>query len=340
MTAPMQPHRLPSDTTQLMQTVILALLPGIAVFLYQTGWGGVLNLCIATTAACLAEAFALRLRQRNWLEGLSDYSAIITGLLIGLCLPPLIAWWIPALAAAFAILLAKHAYGGLGNNVFNPAMAGYALILVSFPRDLGIWLSQPDAFGTPLRFVLERVLNGGLVNYAQWDALTGATALDLLRERSISINPLPDNLENLSGSFGAKHSEWQNLAYLAGGLWLLHKRIINWQIPVLVIASLSVCVIIETLASGSFSLPALGLHTFGGATILCAFFIATDPVSAAATKRGQLLYAGGIGLLLYLIRAYGGYPDGVAFAVLLMNCCVPLIDRIDLFFRSGTGRTS
>lgn len=335
MTAPLQPERLPADTAHLMRTVLIALIPGVIVFVYHTGWGGIFSLAVAVTSACVAEALALHLRGRDAGDGLRDYSAIVTGVLIALCLPPLLAWWIPALGALFAILLAKHAYGGLGHNIFNPAMAGYALLLVSFPRDLGIWLTLPDAFNTTLAFAVERAFDGGLVNYHLWDAVTGATALDLYRDMSLRAEPLTDALHSTTGTFGALHSEWLNLAYMAGGLWLMYKRIISWHIPLLIIISLATCILIESAFNSTHIGATLGLQVFGGATMLGAFFIATDPVSAASSKRGQILYAVGIGVLVYLIRRYGGYPDSIAFAVLIMNCCVPLIDRLDPWWQGG-----
>lgn len=316
------------DVSQVMQLVIAALLPGFAVFLYQTGWGGLLNLGIAAVAAVIFESLALTLRQKNPLAGIKDYSALVTGLLIALCLPPLLPWWITVLAVMFAIVFAKHCYGGLGQNIFNPAMAGYAIILISFPRELSLWLSLPDAFNTTLTDALRFTFNGGLGIMPGWDALTGATAFDTTRDLSLQETAIPLIKKQTHGLFGAVNSEWLNLAYLVGGLALIYKKVISWHIPAGVLAGLISCTLLESLVAGPAPMSS-GFHLFGGATMLCAFFIATDPVSAAASNRGRLIYGAGIGVLVFVIRTWGSYPDSIAFAILLMNCLVPMIDRVE-----------
>ena len=162
-----------------MQRVLIALLPGIALFLYLTGWGGIFNLCIAVVSGLIFEALCLKWRNQPLAASLRDYSATVTVVLFALCLPPLIPWWIVVIGTGSAILLAKHAYGGLGCNVFNPAMVGYAVVLVSYPLDLSSWLIQPDAFRITFNHALEYVLSGGLSQSSQYDSLTGATALSL-----------------------------------------------------------------------------------------------------------------------------------------------------------------
>lgn len=315
--------------SHLMRLVLAALIPGTAVFIYQTGWGGVINLLLAIIAAVVFEAIAVKLRRRSVRTSLEDYSAVVTGWLIALCLPPLLAWWLPVLAAAFAILLAKHLFGGLGQNIFNPAMAGYALLLISYPLDLGLWLNTPEAFNLSLHDSIAIVMNGGVKLQANWDALTGATALDQHRGWLLQTldNPTPPG--NTFGTIGAAHSEWANMAFLVGGIWLWHKRIIQWQIPLAFIVTLLLCTTIGNLINPLQAGP--GFHLFGGATMLGAFFIATDPVSAAASNRARLIYAAGAGGLVYLIRTFGAFPDAVAFAILLMNCVVPALDRMDIW---------
>ncbi len=325
---------LPTDVPQVMRIVLYALLPGITVFIYQTGWGGIINILLAIFGACLFEAIAAMLRGRNPVFTLSDFSAVVTGLLIALCLPPLVAWWLPMLASAFAILLAKHIYGGLGHNIFNPAMAGYALVLISFPRDLGLWSLAPDLFQTPLADAISIVSNGGLVTQNNWDAVTGATALDEARNLLRQNTGLRQTKDQVAGWFGARQSEWTNLAYLCGGLWLLWRRVISWHIPLVFLTTIMFCSVLHTLIDSNQSLG-IGFHLFSGATMLCAFFIATDPVSAATGTRGRIIYAVGIAVLAYMIRANGAYPDSIAFAVLLMNCVVPAIDRIEPYLRYG-----
>jgi len=327
-----------NSVSHLMRLVLFALIPGTALFIYQTGWGGVINLLLAVLAAVIFEAIALKLRKRPVRTSLEDYSAVVTGWLIALCLPPLLAWWLPVLAAAFAILLAKHLFGGLGHNIFNPAMAGYALLLLSYPLDLGLWLNLPDAFSFTLQEAVATVMNGGLKLHAEWDALTGPTALDQHRSWLLQSLDKSSPPVNTFGLLGAIQSEWINLAFMAGGIWLWYKRVIQWQIPVAFIGTLAVCASIGSWVDPLQAGP--GFHLFGGATMLGAFFIATDPVSAAASNRGRLIYAAGAGLLVYLIRTFGALPDAVAFAILLMNCTVPALDRMDIWWSAnGDGGT-
>ena len=324
----------PSSVSETMQLVLLALIPGILVFIYQNGWGSIINLLLAMISAIAFEAVAQKLRNRSPLVAIADHSALVTAVLVALCLPPLIPWWIPVLATGFAILLAKHAFGGIGNNPFNPAMVGYACVLISFPSDLSLWLLQPDIFSVPLSDAIRTSFNGGLVaippDTTGWDALTGATALDQHRTLILHDTVFNEVSELTQGSFGARQGEWINLAFLAGGLWLITRRVISWHIPAGFLGALLISTLLHNLLSDTtLSIP---VNMFGGATMLCAFFISTDPVSAAASNRGRVIYAALIGLLVYIIRTYGAYPDGVAFAVLLANCTVPAIDRMDIFF--------
>lgn len=319
----------PTSIAQTMQMVLLALLPGCLLFMYQNGWGTVINLLLAIASAMVFESIAVKLRNRSISTALNDYSAIVTAVLIALCLPPLLPWWIPVLATGFAILLAKHAFGGIGYNLFNPAMVGYAIILISFPTELSLWLVQPDAFATSLSSAILIVFNGGLSSMPQWDALTGATALDQHRDLLLQNTHFDQITKKTQGTFGARQSEWINIAYLAGGLWLLHKRVINWHIPITLVVVLLICTTLHNVTSHTtHSIP---VHMLGGATMLCAFFISTDPVSAAAANRGRIIYAALTGFLIYIIRVHGAYPDAVAFAVLLSNCAVPAIDRFDIW---------
>ncbi len=327
----------PKSVTSTMQMVLLALLPGCLVFTYQNGWGSVINLVLAVLSAIAFEALALKLRKRSVISALSDYSAIVTAVLIALCLPPLLPWWIPVLACGFAILLAKHAFGGIGYNLFNPAMVGYAIILISFPTELSLWLAQPDGFSTSLNDSIGTVFNGGLAALPQWDALTGATALDQYRDLRLQGTDTDLITTQTQGLFGARQSEWINLAYLLGGAWLLRMRVINWHIPISLLATLAICTLLHNaLLSNTLS---VSINLFGGATMLCAFFISTDPVSAATSNRGRIIYACLTGFLVYLIRSYGAFPDGVAFAVLLSNCATPALDRFDSWLSRSPNET-
>lgn len=331
-TAP--PHVRPATSvTRVMGEVLLALVPATVAWVWFFGPGLLYNMAVASTVALACEAGALALRRRPVGRQLLDLSALVTALLLAFCLPTLTPWWITATGAAFAILFAKQLYGGLGYNPFNPAMAGYVVLLISFPEQMTRWLpplgdslSLATASLDPWQ-TLRVTLTGSLPAGLSWDALSGATPLDDLRTQ-LSLARTVDEIRAgaLYGSLGARGWEWTANWIALGGLYLLWRKIIRWQIPVAVI--LGVCVpaaFFWLIDPGAHPPPTF--HLFSGATMLCAFFIATDPVSAATSRAGRLVYGCGIGVLIFVIRSWGGYPDGVAFAVLLMNMAVPAIDH-------------
>ncbi len=313
-----------------MMLVLLALLPGIGVHLYLTGWGGVLNITIAIITAVLTETMALKLRGHAVEQSIKDFSAIVTAVLLALCLPPLLPWWLVVLATVFAILLAKHIYGGIGQNLFNPAMAGYAMVLISYPLDISSWIAMPESFTLTMTETLSVALNGGLSQSTNYDALTGATALSQLYDLKLQNIPVEQFSADIRGSFGALHSEWLNFAFLAGGALLILTRVITWHLPVSMLVGITLC----HLLFGT-TYPDLMFHLFSGATMLCAFFIITDPVTAPASNETRLFFGFCVGVLLYVIRTFGSYPDSAAFAVLLMNCCVPMLDRLDIALKAA-----
>jgi electron transport complex protein RnfD len=291
---------------RVMFQVLLALAPVLAVQVYLYGPGPLWLVAVACLTALASEALALALRRRPSQAALRDGSVLVTAVLLALAVPPMLPWWPLAFGTAFAVLIGKHAYGGLGQNPFNPAMVGYAVLLVSFPLEMTRWpVPGPD-----------------------WDALTGATALDALRTGLRQGYTMAEVQAGAGfGRLGAAGSEWVNLAALAGGAYLLGRHIIRWQIPVAMLAGLAVpAALAHGLDPGGHA--SATFHLASGATMLGAFFIATDPVSAATSDRGRLFYGAGIGLITWIIRSWGGYPDGVAFAVLLMNLAVPLLDRV------------
>jgi len=314
-----------------MGLVLAALLPAAVAHVVFFGWGLVVNILIASAAALAAEAVGLRLRQKPVVRFLRDGSALVTAALLAFALPPLVPWWLTASGAAFAILFAKHLYGGLGCNPFNPAMVGYVVLLVSFPVQMTSWLAPHSgglaAYDLSLTTTVQTIATGRLPDDLSWDAVTRATPLDELRTgRTLGLT-LGEVLSRPSfGSLAGRGWEWVSLATLAGGIALLALGIIRWHIPVAMLSAMTACAIVfKALDPGTYLGPAM--HLLSGASMLGAFFIATDPVSAATSERGRLIYGAGIGILTYAIRSWGGYPDGVAFAVLLMNLAVPLIDR-------------
>ena len=256
---------------------------------------------------------------------------LVTAVLLAFSVTPLLPFWLTMFGTAIAVLLGKHLFGGLGQNPFNPAMVGYAVLLVAFPTAMTQWPVPLDAAAhswTDLARLTFAAFTGNLPGASAWDGYTGATALDSIRSGLAQRYTLPELVarHEIVGPFGARGFAWINAMALVGGAWLLQRRLIRWHIPVAVLAGLLVPAMIGSgLDAGAYPGPLF--HAFAGATMLGAFFIATDPVSAATSDRGRLWYGAGIGVLVWVIRSWGGYPDGFAFAVLLMNLAAPLIDR-------------
>jgi electron transport complex protein RnfD len=324
------PHTVARNSVRRMMTwVLVALLPAAIAHIFFFGWGLAINIVLASAAALAAEALVLKLRGRPVVPFVTDGSAILTAALLAFALPPLAPWWITTSGAAFAVVVAKHLYGGLGYNVFNPAMAGYAALLVSFPVEMSRWILPAGLASVDLSLgqTLHIICTGRLPDALTWDALSGATPLSAVRAGLILRNTMDEiYVEPIFGSLAGVGWEWVAIGAMLGGLLLLALRVIRWQIPVAMLGSMIVCaVLMHAIDPGAQSGPMF--HLFGGATMLGAFFIATDPVSAATSDRGRLIYGAGIGVLAFIIRAWGGYPDGIAFAVLIMNAAVPLIDR-------------
>lgn len=314
----------------IMLKVLLALVPGIFAYVWIYGGGILVTITLATVTALLAEALALKIRRRPVKPYLMDLSAVVTAWLLALALPPLAPWWLVVVGTLFAIIIAKQLYGGLGYNPFNPAMVGYAVLLISFPLIMTKWPAPLLLAQTKLGFFeqLQFIFSNILPNDVKMDAITSATPLDYLKTQLklnhdvASITQAP-----IFGAFGAKGGEIITGAYLLGGLYLIQQRIISWHLPTAFLAALAaISLAFYAINPAHFAHPMF--HLMSGASLLAAFFIITDPVSGPTTPRGKLYFAAGAGMLTYIIRVYGGYPDGVAFAVLLMNMCVPLIDAL------------
>jgi electron transport complex protein RnfD len=306
---------------QAMKLVLLALLPGLLAAFWLYGWGVLINLMLAAIATLSVEAAILRLRRRPLKPTLSDGSALVSATLLALALPPYCPWWLTLSAGAFAMVFGKHLYGGVGSNPFNPAMLGFAWVLLSFPQAMTHW---PSVHGMDLMAGLHQVFGFGQAP----DAWVQATALDTLRiNQSLTMDELFAG-NPAFGHFGGRGVEWLNLAFLAGGLFLLQRRVFSWHAPVGLLASLLIISLACWNGSGSDSHGSPLFHLLTGATMLGAFFIVTEPVSGARSPGARLLFGAGVGLLTYLIRTWGGYPEGIAFAVLLMNLCVPALERL------------
>ncbi|MBE0597671.1 MAG: RnfABCDGE type electron transport complex subunit D [Desulfuromonadales bacterium] len=320
------PHiRTPETTDRIMRVVIYSLLPACAVSVYFFGVAALVLLLI-TTLGCLAtEALCQRLMGRT--PTLGDGSAALTGILLALNLPPYSPWWLALLGAVIAVGIGKQAYGGLGCNPFNPALVARVVLLISFPVQMTTWYAP-----TPL--------GSGL------DAVTTATPLGEMKTAVMLTGQLPAGLQSpvadyLIGNMAGSLGEISALALLLGGGWLLWKRIITWHIPVAYLGSV-------VLLGGAFWLvdpsryPNPLFHLLTGGLMLGALYMATDLVTSPITGRGMLIFGFGCGLLTVIIRLFGGYPEGVSFAILLMNAATPLIDRFTKprrfgYVRAGEG---
>ena len=326
------PHAGPSVTVSgVMLKVVLALIPATVVYIAFFGPGILVNMAIAVAVAVACEAIMLRVRGRQVMPFLRDYSAVVAALLFAFALPPLTPWYLTALGIGFAIVFAKHLYGGLGYNTFNPAMVGYVVLLIAFPAEMSMWLAPGIADYEPVKLSLGQTLStiftGTLPPELDWDTITRATPLDEVRT-GVGEQRMMSELRELPafGFLGARGWEWISLSIAAGGAWLLITGVIRWHIPVGVLAGLAITAMVFYLLNPDQRASPV-FHVFSGAAMLGAFFIATDPVSAATSERGRLIYGAGIGVLTYVIRTFGGYPDGIAFGVLLMNLAVPAIDH-------------
>lgn len=324
------PHFPPHATVSgVMRQVLYALAPGIAAYAWFFGPGVLLQILLAVVFAVALETLMLVARRKPVAPFLGDYSAVVTAVLFALCIPPLAPWWVALTGMLFAIVVAKHLYGGLGGNLFNPAMVAYVVVLISFPQLLSAWPSPAALAAQDFGFAetLHAVLGGALPAGLGWDALTGATVLDAVRNGTAAGQPIANIRQSAAfGEIAGLGWEWIAAWYAAGGLWLLWRRIISWHVPAAVIGSVLLFSTTGWLLDPAGH-PAPLFDLFSGAVLLGAFFIATDPVSGCASNRGKLLFGIGVGILTLVIRRWGGYPDGIAFAVLLMNMAAPLIDR-------------
>ena len=327
------PHITPrADVATIMLQVLLALIPAALAHVWYFGPGFLFNLIIAAVFCVGGEALMMHVRGRDPETALADYSALVTAALLAFALPSLTPWWVTATGSLFAIVIAKHLYGGLGFNVFNPAMVGYVVILVAFPMELNLWVAPRmgdiDYVQLTVLQTLKYTLTGNLPEALTFDAISRATPLDAMQSGLRNMRTFAEvRINPMMGDFGGRGWEWIGNFVAIGGFWLLIRKVIRWQIPTGVLVGLLIPAgLMYIIAPGANASP--GFHLFSGATILCAFFIATDPVSAATSPKGRFVYGCGIGLLIFAIRKWGSYADGVAFAVLLMNMATPAIDYV------------
>jgi Na+-translocating ferredoxin:NAD+ oxidoreductase subunit D len=320
-----------TSVSRIMVLVVLALLPATLFSLWQFGWPAIFLFLITVGTCLVAEAACLRAAEKPLRPSLLDGSALLTGWLLAMSLPPWAPWWIGVLGGLIAIVVAKQVFGGIGQNLFNPAMVARVALLISFPAELTRYVApaplfSPQAPGFGEGLAITFGLDGP-------DMVTGATLLGQVRTELGQGHTLPDILPGIYqpwsdavGTLAGSMGETSAVLLLLGGLFLLSQRVITWHIPVATIATLALAATLMNLYDPAHYPDAL-YHLVGGATLLAAFFIATDPVTSPISPRGQLIFGAGLGVLIYSIRTWAAYPEGVAFAIILMNTCTPLIDH-------------
>ena len=340
------PHaHAPASVGGIMATVMACLVPATLYGFWLYGWPALFLWTVALLAALGAEALALRLRGMPPRPALMDGSALLTAWLLALSLPPFAPWWIAVLGSVFAVVVVKQVFGGLGQNVFNPAMAARVMLLISFPVEMTLWAAPtPFASAHAPGFAASWAITFG---GAQWDAIASASVLGHVKTE---LTRGVDLFASLPGHFAAGEASWGRragslgetaaLLLAAGGLVLIARRVVTWHAPLAMLAGVALPALIAHAVDPARYLGVTE-HLLSGGLMLGAFFIATDPVTSPNTARGQLLFGAGCGLLTWIIRSWGGYPEGVAFAVLLMNAATPVIDRYvkpRIYGRDARGR--
>ncbi len=322
----------PTSVSKTMFTVLAALTPATLFNLWMFGWPAIF-LFLVTVGSCVAlEFLCVRIAGGSPEGAIGDGSVLITGWLLAVSLPPWAPWWVGVVAAVFAVALAKHAFGGLGQNVFNPAMVGRVVVLVSFPVQMTAWVAPRPLFSAGAPGFVES-LGTTFGRNVSLDSISAASPLGFVKTELARGIPVDQSIVNvpgladlLLGFHPGSMGEASVPLVLAGGLYLMWKRIISWHIPVSLLGTLFLmgtlfhAVDPARYAGGLF-------HLITGASFLGAFFIATDYVTSPVSKQGQIVFGIGIGLLTWIIRTYAGYPEGMAFAVLLMNALTPILDQ-------------
>lgn len=320
-----------SHVAGIMRQVMLAVAPATAFGIFLFGWPALFLFAVTIASAMLFEALCLSLKSAPVKPAIADGSALLTGWLLAMTLPPWAPWWLGALGAGIAIVIGKQVYGGLGQNLFNPAMLARVAILISFPVEMTTWANVAPLFsGNAPGFVDSlRITFSGFSNI---DAVTGATTLGFVKTEFTQNRVLPGILQDYSGVLDCigwtrgSLGETSALLLAGGGAWLIYQRIISWHIPLALLATVGgLSALMHGIDGAHYLSP--WIHLNSGALMCTAFFIATDYVTSPNTPTGKLLFGAGCGLLIFVIRTWGAYPEGAGFAVLLMNAATPLIDH-------------
>ncbi|MFV0313653.1 MAG: RnfABCDGE type electron transport complex subunit D [Anaerotignum sp.] len=292
------PHVRSKESIQsIMRDVIIALVPASVMGIWFFGINALMIIVAAVASSVFFEWLYQKIMKKP--VTISDLSAVVTGLLLALNLPAATPIWVPIVGSAFAIIIAKQLFGGLGQNFINPALAGRAFLMASYPTEMTSWTSAGN-FGA--------------------DAVAVATPL---AELKAGVTPAASLTDVLVGNVGGCIGETCAIALIIGGVYLIAKHVISWRIPVIYIAT----VFVLTAAIGRHGVRVPVYEIFAGGLMLGAFFMATDYASSPVTIKGQVIFALGCGLITSLVRIFGGYPEGVSYSILIMNLCVPLIER-------------
>ncbi|MCX7552660.1 RnfABCDGE type electron transport complex subunit D [Marinicella sp. S1101] len=331
--APHIPARI--SVQRVMMWVCLTLLPATLAHVYYFGLGILLQMILAIGSAYLFEWWCLKWRQQPMQPFITDLSALVTAWLFVLCISPIAPWYVAVVGMFFSIVVAKHLFGGIGHNIFNPAMVGFCVILIAFPQSMSLWLPPVG-----LLEAMDSIKTLSLLEIIDWvftgrpnehiDAVTAATPLAAVQtglQQGYSLSEM--TALPIFGDFGGMGWEWIANWLFIGGAILLYKRIITWHVPAAVLMTTIAASTPFYLFNGDVFLSPQQ-HIFSGGIMLAAFFIATDPTSGCSSFRGKIIFGAGVAILTVLIRNFGAFPDGVAFAVLLMNMSVPLIDRLTI----------
>lgn len=297
LTVSSSPHiRASHSTASIMRDVVIALLPAMAAGIIFLGINAAILTLICIVTSVLTEFVVQKFIMKRKVT-VTDWSAVVTGILLGFNLPVTAPWWLAVIGSIFAIAIVKQAFGGIGQNFINPALAARAFLLASWPTRM-----------TSAAFVT--------------DTYTTATPLALLKSGEVTAAGLPSYMDLFMGNIGGSIGEISALALLIGGIYLIVRQVISWRIPVIFIGT----VMVFTFAAGQDPL----YHAMAGGLLLGAFFMATDYSSSPVTVRGQIIYALGCGIITSVIRLWGGYPEGVSYSILLMNVATPLIERFSM----------
>ncbi|MBK1637030.1 RnfABCDGE type electron transport complex subunit D [Rhodovulum adriaticum] len=327
-----------------MLAVMLCLSPATAFGLFHFGWPAVLLFSVTLAAALLFEVLCLAIAGRPILRFATDGSALLTGWIVALSLPPWAPWWVGFTGAGIAIVIGKHMFGGLGQNLFNPAMVARAMLLVALPVQMTTWV--PPVIGGPggpgFQEALAITFGGGT-----FDAVSSASPLGHIQSQldaGLTMDSILAGMgrvhDQLFGFVPGSLGETSALLLLIGGIGLILLRVITVVIPLAVLGSVALLSGAAWLIAPD-SFPPPQYHLLSGSLMFCAFFIATDYVTSPVTGFGKMIYGIGIGALIFVIRSWGAFPEGAAFAVLLMNACTPLIDeyvRPRIFGRTRAGK--